>query len=128
VPEALAAATAASATSNAVPAELPGRSQPGGLARLAGRIITALLALAVMIAGFMFSMVLLVAGLVVGGAVFLWIWWKMRRAVRRMAQDAPSVADGMPGSSGRRGAGQVIEGEVLSGEWKEPRDPGSPAR
>jgi hypothetical protein len=125
--EALVVATAASGTSNAVPGTLPGRSRAGGLASLIGRVITAVLALAVMVAGFMFSMVLLVAGLVAGSALFLWIWWKMRRAVRQMPQhDAEGMAGAAPGHP-QAGTGRVIEGEVLSGEWKEPRDPGKPA-
>jgi hypothetical protein len=107
-----------------VPAELPGRTRTGGLAGLLGRIITALLALAVMVAAFMFSMVLLVAGLVAGTAVFLWIWWKMRRALRQVGDTGPPGTNGTARDPAARGT--VIEGEVLSGEWKEPRNPGNP--
>lgn len=108
-----------------MPAELPGRTRAGGLASLLGRIITALLALAVMIAGFMFSIVLLVAGLVAGAALFLWIWWKMRRALRQAAQAHPP---GVAEAAREPGSGTVIEGEVLSGEWKDPQDPQRPGR
>jgi hypothetical protein len=120
-----AALTAANARNSAVPAELPGRTRTGGIAALLARIITALLALAVTVAGFMFSMVLLVAGLVAGTAVFLWIWWKMRRALRQ----ADAHASGTSGARdpAARGTCTVIEGEVLSGEWKEPQKPGNPA-
>jgi threonine/homoserine/homoserine lactone efflux protein len=119
-------ATAASGTSNAVPGALPGRTRTGGLAGLVGRIITALLALAVMIAGFMFSMLLLLASLVAGAALFLWIWWKMRRAIRQMPQGQAEGVAGAAREHAERGSSQIIEGEVLSGEWKEPQDPGKP--
>jgi hypothetical protein len=83
-----------------------------------GRIVAAIVALAAMAIGLMFSLVLFAVALVVGLGVFGWLWWKVRSALKQ-AQANPAAARGR--ASGQEG--QVIEGEVISSEWKDKSRP-----
>lgn len=96
-----------------------GPSRTGRAPGLFGRILTAIIALGAMVVGLMFSVFLFAAALVLGLAVFGWLWWKMRRAIRQAQQD-PRFAQ-FQEAAHRAGqppdAGKIIEGEVLRAEW-----------
>lgn len=80
-----------------------------------GRIVATLITGAVVVVAIMFSLAVLAIA-AVAGAVFLgWLWWKTRQ-VRRQMRD-PS------GGAAPRPEGDVIEGEVLKGEWKDDQRP-----
>jgi hypothetical protein len=67
----------------------------------------------------MFSIAVLVVAAIAMAAVILWLWWNARRASRRM-HSAGRTGAAAPAQGGpTQGPGQVIEGEVLKGEWKE---------
>lgn len=88
--------------------------QPG----LLGRIIAAIATLAMMVVGLMFSVVVFAVALVVGVVFFGWLWWKMRRAMKQARQDPNFQAwQSPPGAP--RPDGDVIEGEVIRGEWQD---------
>jgi hypothetical protein len=95
-----------------------------GLARLLGRIIAAVATLALLVVGLMFSLVLFVVALVGGAALFGWLWWKMRRVLRQAQQDPRFGPPGAGMGAGTpSGSGDVIEGEVIRGEWKDEQGP-----
>ncbi len=75
------------------PAPRPGRS---GLARIVGSILFA----AVLVAGFMFSLlvfaILLVVAVVAGG----WWWWKTRHLRRELRERMEQMAAGSRGRAG----------------------------
>jgi hypothetical protein len=95
---------------------------------LVGRILAAIVAIATLVVGILFSVFLFAAALVAGLALFGWIWWKMRRALQQARQDPRFQAfqerarQSAPGQSPPGGNGDVIEGEVLREEWKDRRD------
>jgi hypothetical protein len=104
---------------------------PSGTRRpvgLVGRILAAIIAIATLMVGVVFSVFLFAAALVAGLALFGWIWWKMRRALKQARQDPRFQAfqdrarQPPPGHSPTGGRGDVIEGEVLREEWKDGRD------
>jgi hypothetical protein len=105
----------------------PGVRPPGqgfGLAGLLGRIIAAVVTLALLVVGLMFSLVVFAVALVGGAALFGWLWWKMRRALRQARQDPRFGAPGTGmGAGAPPGSGEVIEGEVIRGEWKDEQGP-----
>lgn len=89
---------------------------------IVGRVIAALVTLGALVVGLMFSVVLFGVALVLGLAIWGWLWWKMRRVMRQARQDPrfQQFRDAMqnpqpPPASG----GDVIEGEVLREEWKD---------
>lgn len=87
---------------------------------LVGRIIGALLTLGALVVGLMFSVVVFGVALVLGLAVWGWLWWKIRRALRQAQQDPRFQQFRDPGAgTAPRPDGDVIEGEVLRGEWKD---------
>ncbi|MEW6514567.1 MAG: hypothetical protein AB1443_11265 [Pseudomonadota bacterium] len=79
--------------------------QPGFIGKLVSVIIGAML----LVLGFMFSMVLLAAIVVVGLAIWAWFWWKTRKLRQqidaRMRESAANAHD----STG----GDIIEGEAV---------------
>ncbi len=87
--------------------------QTSGWTGLVTRIVAAIMAVAALVVGLMFSVVLLAIALVLGVCVFGWMWWKIRRALKQ-AQADPLTAHQRAGQHG-----QVIEGEVISSEWKD---------
>jgi Flp pilus assembly protein TadB len=106
---------------------LPGQGAPSrgpGLPGLLGRILATLISLALLVVGFMFSVVFIGIALVVGAVFFGWVWWKVRRAAR-LARSDPRFQDFAAAMN--RGApppgGDVIEGEVIRGEWQDKEGP-----
>jgi threonine/homoserine/homoserine lactone efflux protein len=98
--------------------ELPGNrnstSRGVGLSAVLGRIVAAAVAVALLALGLMFSLVIFAVALVVGILVFGWLWWKLRRAIRQARTD-PRFQRPAP-------QGDVIEGEVIRGEWQDRKD------
>jgi hypothetical protein len=90
---------------------------------LFGRIVATLTTCAVLVVAVMFSVALLAIA-AIAGAIFLgWVWWKTRH-VRRQIQDQHSAGFGAPAEGDpAQQAGDIIEGEVLKGEWKEDSKP-----
>jgi hypothetical protein len=86
-----------------------------------GRILAAIVAVATLVVGLVFSVFLFAAALLAGIAVFAWLWWKIRRALKQARQDPrfQSFQDGAANSRGPQPDGEVIEGEVIHEEWKE---------
>lgn len=100
--------------------ELGGPSGTRRPTSVAGRVIAAIVAVAALVVGFMFSLVLLAVAVVGGLALFGWIWWKMRRALKQARQDPRFQAFQQRGNAPPpSGSGDVIEGEVIHGEWKD---------
>lgn len=95
---------------------IPGKSS--GLTGLIGRIIATIIAVAAMVVGLMFSVVLFIVALVAGLAVFGWMGWKIRRALKQARADPLAARHGPAGQEG-----QVIEGEVIHSEWKDNHPP-----
>lgn len=96
---------------------------PSGARRpmgLVGRVIAAIAAVAALVVGFVFSVFLLAVAVVGGLALFGWLWWKIRRALKQARQD-PRFQAFQQGSNvpPPAGSGDVIEGEVIHGEWKD---------
>lgn len=87
--------------------------QTSGWASLVGRAIAGIVAAAALVVGLMFSMVLFAIALVVGICVFGWMWWKVRRALKQ------AQADPLAAHQGTGQDGEVIEGEIISSEWKD---------
>jgi hypothetical protein len=100
----------------------PGQGGTGRAPRsmgLFGRIVAALATIGALIVGFMFSLVVFAGALVLGIAVWAWLWWKMRRVLKQARLDPrfaqfQARAGGMPPAKG-----DVIEGEVIREEWKD---------
>lgn len=97
----------------------PGPRGPG----LLGRILAAAFTAAAVVLGLMFSVVVLAVALVVGAAVFGWLWWRMRRALRQAQQDPRfrQFQEQMQ-RGGQPRDGNIIEGEVIRGEWQDESD------
>jgi Flp pilus assembly protein TadB len=102
--------------------ELPGPRSTGPR-NIVGRVIAAIATLAALVVGLMVSAVVFAVALLVGLVVWGWLWWKMRRVMRQAQQDPrfqqfrdfqAGGAQPPPGSNA-----DVIEGEVLHGEWKD---------
>lgn len=95
----------------------PGLRGPGPTRRTPGllaRIIAALVALATLVVGFTVGVFLLAIAAVLGIALFGWIWWKMRKAMRQAREDPRFHAwqhTMNPGEPPR--GGRIIEGEVI---------------
>lgn len=94
------------------------RRQPG----LLGRVIAAVVTVAAMVVGLMFSLVVFAIALALGLVIFGWLWWKVRRALRQAREDPrfqayQSSTGSSPGATPPKG--DVIEGEVIRGEWQD---------
>ena len=102
---------------------------PRGTRRLAGprslfgRVLAALFTIGAIIIGVMFSAVVLVAAVVIGLAVWGWLWWKMRRVLKQMREDPAfqQSRDAAGAAPPTASDGRVIEGEVIHEEWKDER-------
>ncbi len=79
--------------------------QPG----LIGKILAFIIAAAMLVLGFMFSLVALAVVVVGGLMVWGWLWWKTR-AIRQQIREQ-SVAQGTMTTDFN--GGQIIEGEVI---------------
>jgi len=104
------------------PAIQNGAPRGRGLPALLGRIFAAVVAVAVLVVGFMFSLAIFAVALVVGLLVFGWLWWKLRRAVRQMRGDPRFQQFMASAERGRRPPqGDIIEGEVIREEKRDER-------
>jgi threonine/homoserine/homoserine lactone efflux protein len=101
-----------------LPPELRGPGRTTGGAGLLGRILAALATCAMVAIGVMFSLVFLGIAVAAGALYLIWFWWRLRR-VRRDMRGASPGGVGSDGSDHQ--SGNVIDGEVLKGEWKEDR-------
>lgn len=90
-----------------------------GGAGVLGRIVTALLSLAFIVVGVMFSLVFLAVGLFAVAVFAGWFWWKVRRAIKQARSDPRFQEFNATMARPVPPAGDVIEGEVIRGEWKE---------
>jgi Flp pilus assembly protein TadB len=90
---------------------------------LFGRIVTALITVALLAVAVMFSVAVLAVA-AVGGAILVgWLWWKTRRVRRAMQDSFPGSFDTSNSGRPAQPGGDIIEGEVLKGEWKEDQRP-----
>lgn len=97
--------------------------RPGRSMGLLGRIVTALVTLGAMVIGLMFSVVIFAVALVLGIGVFGWLWWKMRHALKQARQDPRfQQQSGGAANGGTAARADIIEGEVIRGEWKDGPD------
>ena len=85
--------------------QLPGAQKPG----LLTRIVLGIAALGVVIVGFFFLTVALIAGALLALVVGVRLWWTLRKFKRDMA-----AASGSPMSGGPRDAGK----DALDGEYQ----------
>lgn len=105
--------------------DMRGPARLAGPRSIVGRVIAALVTLGALIVGLMVSAVVFGVALVLGLAIWGWLWWKMRRLIRQARQDPrfQQFQDLHGGTSAPPGSGadegQIIEGEVLRGEWKD---------
>lgn len=99
----------------------PGLRGPGPTRRTPGllaRVIAAVVALATLVIGLTVGVFVLAIAVVFGIALFAWIWWKMRKAMRQARQDPRFHAwqDTMNTDTPPRNGGRIIEGEVIGRE------------
>ena len=107
-----------------MPPELRGPLDARRPSGLIGRIVAAILAAGALVLGLMFSMVIFAIALVVGLGVFGWLWWKMRRVIRQARRDPHLRAyRDAANETMQPDTNQIIEGEVIRGEWKKDSDP-----
>jgi hypothetical protein len=82
--------------------------EPGPLGKLLALLVGAML----LVLGFMFSVVILAAVVVVGLAAFGWFWWKtreLRKVLREQAEAQAAQAAYGPAPAD----GEIIEGEAI---------------
>ncbi|MGH8619795.1 MAG: hypothetical protein ACREUW_19060 [Burkholderiales bacterium] len=108
------------------PEESPPRGQPrlaGPAGNLLTRIVGFVAGVALLVAGFMFSLALFGALIIIGLGVWVWFWWKTRALRRHLREQMEAQGGGT--MSGMRDdlppGGRIIEGEVI-------RDPAAPPR
>lgn len=99
-----------------MPPEPRGTGRTAGGAGLLGRILATLVTCAMVVIGVMFSLVFVGIAVAVGALYLIWFWWRLRRVRRDMRDASPGSFN--QGSTDQQ-PGQVIDGEVLKGEWKE---------
>jgi Flp pilus assembly protein TadB len=92
-----------------------GNKRDIGFGGLVARILAAMASVALLVVGFMFSLVIFAVALAVGLVVFGWMWWKFRRAMRLAQQDPrfQQFTEQMRRGAPPPGRGDVIEGEVI---------------
>ena len=102
--------------------ELPGTGPARRGGSLLGRVLATLTTFAMVVVGLMFSVAFLAIA-VAAAALFLgWLWWKTRRVRRQMQTQASAEYGASADGGSRQQSGNVIEGEVLKGEWKRDQD------
>jgi hypothetical protein len=96
--------------------EYQNNRRTGGAGGLVTRILAAVVSIALLVVGLMFSLVIFAVALAVGLVVFGWMWWKFRKAIRQARQDPrfQQYADQMRGVPPP--GGDIIEGEVIREE------------
>jgi membrane protein implicated in regulation of membrane protease activity len=104
------------------PEQLGSGRSPRGSGWL-GRIAAALATGVMLVLGVMFSVVVLALAAIAVASVIAWLWWKVRR-VRQRTQDPDRAGfRASPRGATSQQPGNVIEGEVLKGEWKQDPNP-----
>jgi len=84
------------------------------------RVFAVIAAVAIIVVGLMFSVVVFAIALGVGAIVALWLWWKMRALRRQMEQD-PRFQEMRRRQEGGT-APDVIEGVVIREVYEETSD------
>lgn len=74
---------------------------------IAGKLLTALFSVGLLVLGVMFSLVALAVAAVIGLLFAGWFWWKTR-ALRKALREAPPTA-----SASRAADGDIIDGECV---------------
>lgn len=93
-----------------------------GFGAILGRIVAALVSIALLVVGFMFSLAIFAVALAVGLIVFGWAWWKFRKAIRQARQDPDfQQFDGQSWQGRPQRGGDIIEGEVIREDDKDER-------
>jgi Flp pilus assembly protein TadB len=89
-----------------------------GAGGIVARILAAVVSIALLVVGFMFSLVIFAVALAVGVIVFGWMWWKFRKAIRLARQDPrfQQFNEQMRRGAPPPGRGDIIEGEVIRDE------------
>lgn len=107
--------------------ELRGPGRLTGQRSLLGRLIGALVTIGALVVGLMFSVVVFGVALVLGLAIWGWLWWKMRRVMRQAQKDPrfQQFRDAANAGVQPPADGKIIEGEVLREEWKDSGKPQS---
>ena len=104
--------------------EYQNNRRSGGAGGVVARILAAVVSIALLVVGFMFSLVIFAVALAVGLVVFGGMWWKFRKAIRQARQDPrfQQFNEQMRRSGQPQRGGDVIEGEVIREEPpEEPR-------
>ncbi|MDK9703073.1 MAG: hypothetical protein OEL20_08025 [Sulfuritalea sp.] len=81
-------------------------TQPGPAVGALGKAITFVAGAIVLALGFMFSLVVIAVVLVAGAVALAWFWWKTRALRKAMREQAPVWEK-------TRNDGQVIDGEAV---------------
>jgi uncharacterized protein HemX len=89
---------------------------------LAGKLLAFVLSAALLVLGFMFSLVALAVIAVAGVALGGWLWWKTR-ALRRHLREQATARQGQSGRAGQPSDSDIIEGEVIR-EFTAPAEAG----
>jgi hypothetical protein len=94
----------------------------GSAGGVVARILAAVVSLALLAVGLMFSLVVFAVALAVGLVVFGVMWWKFRKAIRQARQDPrfQQFSEQMRRGAAPRG-GDIIEGEVIREERPQDR-------
>ncbi|NWG31341.1 MAG: hypothetical protein HXY29_07585 [Rhodocyclaceae bacterium] len=74
-----------------------------------GKLLTAIAGAALLVIGFMFSVVVLAVAVVVGLGIWSWFWWKTRKLRREIDEHLRDQA----ADAARPAEGEVIEGEAV---------------
>lgn len=89
-----------------------GPREPGPL----GKALALIGGLALLILGFMFSLMLLAVAAVLVAGIWAYLWWKTRELRRRLREHgAPSPREGPPG-------GRIFDGEAVHVDGADARD------
>lgn len=77
---------------------------------IAGKLLTALLSVGLLVLGVMFSLVALAVAAVIGLLFAGWFWWKTRALRKALREAAPSAA---AATASRAADGDIIDGECV---------------
>lgn len=75
---------------------------------IAGKLLTALLSVGLLVLGVMFSLVALAVAAVIGLLFAGWFWWKTRALRKALREAAPA-----PEAASRAADGDIIDGECV---------------
>lgn len=91
------------------------------------KLLTLVSGVVVLVLGLMFSVVVLIAVVVIGLMVWGYLWWKTRE-LRRAMREATVDQRGGGGASGSESGGAVIEGEAVVIDESDVTNQRSPGR